>query len=206
MHKAILISGWIVLGYFSGALVWGYWISRFLYGTDIRRHGSGNIGATNVFRVLGPVPGILTFLLDILKGFVPVYFAQHIAGAGISHFFPVAVGCAAIVGHTFPIFLKGKGGKAVSCSFGVLLALFPVAASVALMVWLAVFLASGYVSLGSIAAAVALPIFVRFYGSDTLLVIVACAICVLVIWAHRANLKRLASGTENRMNIWKRLR
>ena len=198
-----LIAG-IAGGYLCGSLVWGYWIGR-LRGCDVRRHGSGNIGATNVYRVLGKGPGAVTLLLDIAKGALPVLLARRflpsLGPAGL-----VAVGAAAVVGNTFPVFLRFKGGKGVNCSFGVVLALFPAAAACALAVWLLVFLPSGIVSLASLCAALSLPFWIYAFQQNAIHTAAGAAIFLLIAWTHRANIRRLFRGEEPRTIPWKRLR
>jgi len=195
---------WILLGYVSGSLVWGYWIGRYFYKIDLRNKGSGNIGATNVFRVLGPVPGIFTFILDVLKGALPIILMKSIYGENVNQITLIAVGVAAIIGSKFSLFLKGKGGKSVNCSFGVILAMMPVEAIFSLFVWLVIFALTGYVSLASITAAIALPFLIFILQNDIHLLFVGIVICIVVIFAHRDNIKRLIGGTENRFSLWKK--
>lgn len=195
---------WIAGGYLSGSLVWGYWISRYFYNIDIRTKGSGNIGATNVFRVLGPLPGIITFSLDVLKGSLPVIFAKYFYGEGLNNLVLLSIGFAAIAGSKFSIFLKGKGGKAVNCSFGVLLATLPREAIISLFLWILVFFTTGYVSLASIFAATGLPVFVWIFQKDKIFTSASIFIWILIVVAHKENIKRLLQKKENRFNIWKK--
>ncbi|MCM8825432.1 MAG: glycerol-3-phosphate 1-O-acyltransferase PlsY [Candidatus Omnitrophica bacterium] len=195
---------WIIVGYFSGSLVWGYWISKYLYGVDIRTKGSGNIGATNVFRQLGPVPGILTFILDVLKGALPLVLLKNFYATNLNHLMILSVGLAAIIGSKFSIFLKGKGGKAVNCSFGVILAIIPIEAIICFFLWILVFMTTGYVSLASMTAAIGLPVFLWLMDKDKILIITGLIICAMIIMAHKENIKRLRKGKENRFKIWRR--
>ncbi|HOJ30491.1 MAG TPA: glycerol-3-phosphate 1-O-acyltransferase PlsY [bacterium] len=195
---------WIILGYLSGSLVWGYWIGKFFYGIDLRNKGSGNIGATNVFRVLGPVPGIFTFVLDVLKGALPVILVKNIYAKDANQIILATVGIAAIIGSKFSLFLRGKGGKSVNCSFGVILAMMPVEAIFSLVVWLGIFTLTGYVSLASIAAATALPFLILILQKNMPLIFIGILIFIVVIFAHRDNIKRLIEGKENRFSLWKK--
>ena len=197
-------AGWILCGYLSGSLVWGFWISRVFYGIDIRGHGSGNIGATNVYRVLGPIPGAATLILDVAKGYLPIFLAGRFSGDAVSSAFLLATGLAVIAGHTFPIFRGWKGGKAVNTSFGVMLALFPNAALCAFLVWITFFFLTGYVSIGSIISAAALPVFIRIFHGRPIFVAAGLTIAAVIIWAHRGNIRRLVRGNENRIRLWKK--
>jgi glycerol-3-phosphate acyltransferase PlsY len=197
--------------YLLGSIPFGLLIGR-LGGIDVRQHGSGNIGATNVWRVLGPKWGGATFLLDTGKGFAAVRLAENIGWVRVPQPVPedylayvaVFASLACIVGHSFPVWLRFKGGKGVATSLGVLLAVMPpVATTVVLTVWLIVFGLSRYVSLASILAALALPITVGallFFQELQARVYLAfaCAAAFLVVRRHRENIKRLFAGTESR--------
>jgi glycerol-3-phosphate acyltransferase PlsY len=171
-------------------------------GVDLRKHGSGNLGATNVFRVLGPRIGTVVFLFDMAKGAVPViYFARVADGSSsVTSLTQILCGIAAIAGHVRPLWLGfRKGGKGVATAAGVFLALAPIETALALLVFGITLLASGYVSLGSLLAAVVLPVLILIRdGKPTLLAGVCMAIAVFVFWAHRPNIRRLREGTENR--------
>ena len=171
-------------------------------GIDLRKHGSGNLGATNVFRVLGPRIGTAVFAFDMLKGGIPVYFFWRwvepttLAPAVVQ----VLCGVVAIAGHVRPLWLGfGKGGKGVATAGGVFLALAPLETTLALIAFAVTLFASGYVSLGSMIAAVLLPVllFIRD-GARSPLFWVCALIAVFVFWTHRANIERLRQGTENR--------
>jgi glycerol-3-phosphate acyltransferase PlsY len=171
-------------------------------GIDLRKHGSGNLGATNVFRVLGPRIGVAVFLFDMLKGALPVLYFWRWVDPSIAS--PVIVqilcGIAAITGHVRPMWLGfGKGGKGVATAGGVFLALAPVETSLALAAFAVTLLASGYVSLGSLVAATLLPVLLLIRdGARSPLFIVCAIVAVFVFWTHRANIDRLRQGTENR--------
>ena len=188
--------------YIIGSIPFGLLIAK-TQGLDIREQGSGNIGATNVLRCLGKPLGITCFVLDVLKGFLPAFFFPMLGtgGSGLQEGFPsigVLFGALAILGHNFPVFLKFKGGKGVATSAGVLLGVAPLAVGLGFLTWAIIFFASGYVSLGSILAAVvvALTGWLGHYGTVTALALTLLS--ALVIWRHRSNIKRLLDGTENK--------
>jgi glycerol-3-phosphate acyltransferase PlsY len=190
----------ILLAYLLGAMPNGLLIAR-LKGIDIRKVGSGNIGATNVMRSVGKPWGIATFVLDALKGFVPafVFPAVFPSGAG-----PAAVGVfsgvAAILGHNYPIYLRFRGGKGVATSAGVLLGIAPLAVLIGLGGWLLVFLATRYVSLASIVAAAVIVVcgWLAYRREGLLLPTTLTLLGILAIWRHRSNIQRLLAGTEHR--------
>lgn len=193
--------------YFLGTIPFGLLISRAC-GIDIRQHGSGNIGATNVWRVLGKKWGLLTFFCDAAKGWLAVWSGLRWAAAdpgvlGDASLAGIVAALGCIVGHSFPVWLGFKGGKGVATSLGVLVGMMPLASAIVLAVWLVVFLLWRYVSLASIAAALALPAVVsallssgRLSGQANLYF--ACVAGALVVRRHRENITRLLQGTENR--------
>lgn len=200
---------WIViilaLSYFVGAVPTGYLIVKALKNTDIRKVGSGNIGATNVKRVLGMKWFLIVLAIDALKGFVPVTVAGMVFGEKYA-FLPVLAGVAAILGHTFTVFLNFKGGKGVATSLGVFLALTPLSMLTAMVVFVILLMFFGYISLGSIAAAAMLPAFVYVYGEGGYLNLVqalSLAGAVFIIYKHKDNIKRLLNGTENKFEFKK---
>lgn len=171
-------------------------------GVDLRKHGSGNLGATNVFRVLGPRIGTAVFAFDILKGAIPVlYFWRWVDPSTVSSIVvQILCGLAAIAGHVRPLWLGfSKGGKGVATAGGVFLALAPIETSLAMAGFAITLLASGYVSLGSLVAAVLLPVMLFIRGGATSPLFILCAVIALfVFWTHRGNIDRLRQGTENR--------
>lgn len=179
-------------------------------GIDIRKHGSGNIGATNVLRVLGKKWGYLVFALDALKGFLAVRIAFAIGGAMIigtaqRELVGIVGGLACILGHTFPVWLRFRGGKGVATSAGVLLGLMPIAVFSVLAVWIILFQTTRYVSVASIGAAVALPVFVIAYQrlemlTGASLLPFSILIAGVVVWRHRSNMQRLLHGQEQRFD------
>ena len=192
-------------GYLAGSLPFGYLAGR-LKGIDIRQHGSGNIGATNAIRVLGKGIGIPVFLLDMLKGWLPVWLAQ--AWLGAQDYSPqwvsmaaVATGLAASLGHMFTFWLGGKGGKGVATTAGVLLGFAPLAMVGALAAWLLFFFTTRYVSLASLASAVGVPatmaVMMALSGRwNWVMLGFGLIIMVLVFVRHRSNIRRLLDGTE----------
>jgi glycerol-3-phosphate acyltransferase PlsY len=191
----------LVAAYALGSIPAAYLAGKWK-GIDLRKHGSGNLGATNVFRVLGPRIGGAVFAFDMLKGALPVllfwrYVDPTIASSAIIQ---ILCGVAAIAGHVRPVWLGfGKGGKGVATAGGVFLALAPVETGLALAAFALTLFASGYVSLGSMIAAALLPILLIIrYGIASPLVTVCAIVAVFVFWTHRANIQRLRQGTENR--------
>jgi glycerol-3-phosphate acyltransferase PlsY len=190
-----------ILAYLLGSIPTGYLMAK-ARGVDIRAVGSGNIGATNVFRALGKVPGTITLLVDCAKGVVAV-LAVPLLGARLfsverGGVLPIVCALAVILGHNYTCWLRFKGGKGIATSAGAVLGLAPLAVLICLVVWLAVFGVWRYVSLASIAAAAALPIAVLVTKQVGLLFYLAVALLVLAIWRHRSNIQRLLNGTENR--------
>ena len=190
----------VVLGYLLGSCPWGYWLVRVVKREDIRKVGSGNIGATNVWRTYGRRLGAPVVLLDTLKGFVPallgmLFVAPH-------HLSGIVAGAAAMLGHWRPLFLRfAKGGKMVATCGGVF---FGVAVWVALsagVAWLVVFLTLRYASLASIVAGIALPVFALLYGYPLSVVVFGAAAAGAILFLHRANLGRLRAGTESRFHF-----
>ena len=202
MPEAINISLTTAVAFLLGSIPTGYLVAR-AKGVDIRQHGSGNIGATNVFRTLGKPLGILVFFLDALKGFAAVWLAVRFGGP--SAWPPILAAVAAIAGHNYTPWLGFKGGKGIATSAGVLIALMPWAVLAIAVVWFGVFFATRYVSLASICASAALPVAVGalwFYGcggSGPLLGF-SVLIAALAIWRHRSNIQRLMAGTEHRFD------
>jgi glycerol-3-phosphate acyltransferase PlsY len=191
----------IFLAYLLGAIPFGLMLARMFAKADVRQAGSGNIGATNVVRVAGPVPGILTLLFDTAKGAFAVWLAGHFTGhnAGIM----MLAGITALLGHCYPVWLRFKGGKGVAAALGVFLALSPLAALSALATFVLVVAIWRYVSLGSVAAAAAMPLLMYLHWAPPLAPPLSITFgtlfaTALVIFKHRANLRRLLEGSEPR--------
>jgi acyl phosphate:glycerol-3-phosphate acyltransferase len=193
--------------YLIGAIPCSYLVGK-ARGIDIRQHGSGNVGATNVFRVVGKPWGILAFVGDFAKGFVPAFVFPLLAarsGAAVEPgLLAVACGCSAVVGHVFPVFLGFKGGKGIATSAGVLLGIAPAAVGIGVLVFGAVFLLTRYVSLASILAAAVIAVgawflyWERGVPASTLRPAALSALSLLTIYRHKSNIQRLLNGTEHR--------
>jgi acyl phosphate:glycerol-3-phosphate acyltransferase len=187
----------VLAAYLIGSFPTSYVVARAVKGIDLREHGSGNLGATNAFRVLGWRAATPIFIVDILKGFLPAFLFPQIDG-NVSVLWALVYGTAAIVGHVFSVYVKFKGGKGVATGAGVFLALAPLAVLGGLVLWLALVALTGYVSLASIAAAAALPVLVALTGAPTAVLVLSLLLATFVIYAHRANIRRLLRGEEHR--------
>lgn len=185
--------------YVLGATPTSLWVGKGLFGVDLREKGSGNLGATNTLRVLGWKPALPVVLIDVAKGWVPVTFFPLLA-PGLGDGWLLAFGGAAILGHVFSFWARFRGGKGIATSAGVFVALAPWALLVGLGIWIVLVASTRYVSLGSIGAALALPVAVGLTphaGGDATLWF-SVGLAAFVIWAHRANIGRLIRGEENR--------
>lgn len=204
----------VLLSYLLGSIPTGFLVAK-AKGVDIRSVGSGNIGATNVFRILGKAAGIFVLTADAAKGALAVavlapmvrnHFVDPLVTQDVPGFLRHAreiAGICAILGHNYTCWLRFKGGKGIATTAGVFAALAPAAFGIALAAWLVVFAASRYVSLASIVAAVALPLAVWLTGNGALLTGVSTALGALAIYKHKANIERLLAGTENRIGAQK---
>lgn len=191
------VFGLFVISFLLGSIPSGYVICRVFKNIDIRKYGSGNIGATNVYRVCGGFFATIVLILDILKGFIPVFISKNIL-----HFpSPVSIitGLLATSGHIFSIFLKGKGGKGVATSFGVIIGLFPLSALSSFIIWFIILLVSHIVSVASIIAGFFLPLLIYIFYKDISLTIFGVIIFFFIVYTHRENIKRLKKGKENRI-------
>lgn len=197
MHPLVAV----VLSYVSGSIPAAYLAGKWS-GVDLRAHGSGNLGATNVLRVLGPRIGLLVFAVDIAKGAAPVWFLPPLTAVAPNarNWVAVACGVGAILGHIRPVFLGfNKGGKGVATACGVFLALAPLEASLSLLIFVVVVMSSGYVSLASLTAALSLPVLLgASKGLQSPIFYVGLLTTAFVFWTHRANIQRLRAGTEYR--------
>jgi glycerol-3-phosphate acyltransferase PlsY len=190
----------LVIAYLAGSIPFAYLAGKLFKGIDLREHGSGNLGATNVFRVMGWKIASLVMVLDMAKGALPVLLLPPRIAPAHTELWAIAFGVAAIVGHVRPIFLLWKGGgKGVATAGGVFLALAPIASLISIAVFALVVYLSGYVSLGSLSSAVVLTVTVVIMKGASSPVAIACAvITAFVFWTHRANIGRLRRGEENR--------
>ncbi len=188
----------IILSYFFGAIPSGVWIGKIFKNIDVRDYGSKNSGATNSYRVLGAKLGIAVLVIDVLKGFIPLYIASKF---NLKYNDLVILGLVAILAHTFSCFISFKGGKGVATSLGVFLFLAPVITLILLVIFILVVYFTKYISLGSITAAFLLPIFTFFTHRDTYLFTLSVVIAIFVIYRHKTNISRLLSGTENKFKF-----
>jgi glycerol-3-phosphate acyltransferase PlsY len=194
LHSSVLI----LLSYLFGSLPIGLLVGRMVKGIDVRDYGSGNIGASNVWRIMGPLWGTAVFLCDFCKGYFPTVLTTRIHERlpDISPWLPVAVGLAAIIGHNFSPFLKFKGGKGVATSLGVVFGLSPTAAAVGFAVWGLCLLVTRYISVSSMLAAVVTSAILIYYHHDLPHVLFAVLVTFFVLFKHRPNMARLKAGTE----------
>ena len=212
MQAWLYFVSWLVLAYLVGAIPFGLLIGR-LNGVDIRTVGSRNIGATNIFRSVGKGWGVLTFTLDAVKGLVPALVFPRLGKEvlpvfqGLENSFGLLCGVAAILGHNFPIYLKFKGGKGVATSAGVLLGIAPAAVGIGMLGWVIIFASTRYVSVASIGATLAVVTtgWWRYRAAGLLLPVMLTLLGLLVVFRHKANIKRLLNGTENRFQVGKKV-
>jgi glycerol-3-phosphate acyltransferase PlsY len=199
----------LLLSYLLGSIATAVWVGRAFHHIDVREHGSGNAGATNVIRVLGWKTGIPVLLIDVLKGWLaamlPVFFYLAEPGSALLTNLQILSGVMAITGHVFPVFAGFRGGKGVATIFGVLLAIHPLVTISCLGIFLCVFLISGYVSLGSMSAGISFPVFLLiFFNTPSLLFKVFSVIVAIgLIITHRKNISRLLKGEESKLTYKK---
>jgi len=193
-YESGMLAALVALAYLLGSIPTGLLLGK-AYGIDVRKEGSGNIGATNLYRTVGRKVGAMTLVGDCLKGLLPVLAVKY---SSLPPDFAAWVGLAAFCGHVFSLFLKFRGGKGVATALGVFLALAPMAVAIAIAVFAAIMSSWRYVSLGSIAAAAIMPVAVALRGGNRALVTVTLIIAVIVILRHHENIRRLIAGTENR--------
>ena len=199
MWTAVL---YILGAYLIGAIPFAYLVAKKLKGIDIREHGSGNVGATNVGRVVGKKAGLTVLTLDFLKGLLPVLGAKALFGTAAFdpyHMVPVLVAIAAIVGHSRSIFIGFSGGKSVITSLGTFIALQPIPALLSAVAAISLVKLTRYVSVGSMLGAVLMPLFIWLFHGPTSYVIVTSLIALYIIYLHRSNIRRLMSHRENQI-------
>ncbi len=204
---AVLIA--MLIAYAIGSIPTAVWVGKGFYGKDVRRHGSGNAGATNTFRVLGWKAAVPVLLFDVFKGWAPVFILAPWVSKGESMdpvLFQLMIGAAALMGHVFPVFARFKGGKGIATSLGIVLAIHLQAALCCFGIFVAVFWATRFVSLGSMIAAICFPLVLWFMfkeGSEILLSF-SIAFAALIILTHRKNIGRLLSGNESKIFFGRR--
>lgn len=199
-----------IVAYLLGSIPTAVWIGKAKYGIDVREHGSKNAGATNTFRVLGKKAGITVLTIDILKGFTASFlpFVFNVGEWQSDRLITTQILASfmAVIGHVFPVFASFKGGKGVATSLGVIIGVHPPAAGICIGVFLLVFIVSQYVSLGAICAAVSFPtsVYLLVGTASIWLIGFSVLLAIVVIIAHRKNIRRLLGGNENKMNLFKR--
>src|SRR5262245_61817713 len=186
----------LTIAYMIGSVPFAWILARRWGASDLRRVGSGNVGAANALRAAGVAPGVIAVLLDAAKGAITVLIAQRLNGPPVV---PAVAGLAAILGHVYPVWLGFHGGKGVATAWGAFALLAPMAAAPVLTVFLVVVWITRYISLGSIVATTALPPLAYLTGSSPAVVAIAAAAAGLIVFRHRSNLRRLRDGTETRL-------
>lgn len=208
------ITAGIIASYLLGSVPTAYLFVKFLKGTDIRTVGSGNVGATNALRVLGKGAGITVLLIDVLKGFIPVFFFGNFLAAKVpplvtEELLRLLLGFACISGHNWTIFLGFRGGKGIAATLGVLIGLAVKVAGLKIVLvlllatWLAVFLVTRIVSLASLVTSIALPVYMVLFKESAVMIISGTLLCAFVFLRHWPNIKRLLKGREPRLNFKK---
>jgi glycerol-3-phosphate acyltransferase PlsY len=193
---SLALVAWLPAAYLLGAIPTSYVVARLAAGVDLREFGSKNLGATNLYRLLGWKAAIPVALFDVAKGAAPVLV--FLATVGQPEWWALVVGMAAVVGHVYSPFVSFKGGKGVAAATGVFLAYTPAAIGAAAVVWAGFVFSTGYVSLGSILAALSFPLFVGLLYPGNAALWVATGVALFVVFAHRSNIRRLLAGTEAR--------
>ncbi len=196
----------VLISYLIGSIPTAYIFGKCYKGIDIRQHGSGNVGATNVFRVLGKYPGMIVLILDVLKGLVVIAFVSDFLGL-ISPLERILLAVSAVCGHNWTIFLQFKGGKGIATSLGIIIGLaikiasFRLVLVFTLLSWLICFLATGYVSLASIIAATLFPIIMLITKQSIEFICLGVIFCIFVVFRHKSNIQRLFIGSESRFKF-----
>ncbi|MGB8491206.1 MAG: glycerol-3-phosphate 1-O-acyltransferase PlsY [Bacteroidales bacterium] len=207
MMETLKLSATFILSYLLGSVATAVWVGRIFHNTDVREHGSGNAGASNVIRVLGWKTGIPVLVIDVFKGWLaamlPVFLNLAPHGSPALANYQIIAGLLAVIGHIFPVFAGFRGGKGVATVFGVLLAVYPLLTLSCMFVFLCVLLATGYVSLSSMSAGVAFPIllFLIFSTPSVFLKIFSVLVAVSLLITHRQNIARLIKGEEPKLII-----
>lgn len=199
-----------LVAYLIGSIPTAVWIGKAKYGVDVREHGSNNAGATNTFRVLGKKAGTTVLLIDIVKGFIPVFlpYLFRVGQWNSDELITVQIVAAlgAVIGHVFPLYARFKGGKGVATSLGVIIGIHPPAAGICIGVFLIIFLSTHFVSLGAICAAIAFPLVLTLIFGVTSYWLLGFSVLLsaIVVFAHKKNIGRLIAGNESKMNVFKK--
>jgi acyl phosphate:glycerol-3-phosphate acyltransferase len=200
----------LIGAYLIGSIPSAVWVGKAFYNIDVREYGSGNAGATNTFRVLGKKAGIPVLLMDIFKGFLAIQLVEltgdYLPATQQYVNFKLALGIAALLGHIYPVFAGFRGGKGVATLLGILIGVQPMAALICSVIFLFLFLISGYVSLGSMGAAIAYPFIIMLALNETIptVNIFAMAVAILVLITHQKNIERLLKGTESKILLFRK--
>lgn len=196
----VYVLGFVImlgLGYLVGSIPFGLVVGKVFYGIDVREHGSGNVGTTNVFRVLGKRAGIAVLVCDMLKGYVPA----AIAAALFDPWFAIFIAAAPVVGHMYSVFLKGKGGKGIATGAAVVLALVPIVFAIIILAWIVLVLVTRYISVASLAASSLVPVLAIWFREPLPYEIAGVLVAIIIWWAHRGNIHRLLAGKEPRVRL-----
>ena len=199
-----------LIAYLIGSIPTAVWIGKATYGVDVREHGSNNAGATNTFRVLGKKAGVTVLLIDIVKGFLPVFLPNlfKVGPWNSDELITVQIVAAlcAVLGHVFPLYAGFKGGKGVATSLGVIIGIHPPAAGLCILLFLIIFLSFHFVSLGAICAAIAFPLILTFVFNVTSVWLLGFSVLLsaIVVFAHKKNIGRLIAGNESKMFVFKK--
>jgi acyl phosphate:glycerol-3-phosphate acyltransferase len=191
----------LIATYFFAAIPFGFIVGKAFAGIDIREHGSKNVGATNVWRVLGKPAGIATLILDMLKGVLPVYIAIKFFPSTQDplHLIPALTSCMAVIAHSKSIYIGFSGGKSVGTGLGTYLVMQPLASVITIVLSVGCILLTRYVSVGSILGAILIPVLFSVFGAPPSYIILSSLICIYVTFKHKANIQRLIRGEENRI-------
>ncbi len=186
----------LIFSYLLGSIPNGLIFGKLIWKKDLRKVGSGNIGATNAWRSIGKTAGIFIFALDFLKGALSVFIAQEFSGEPLMM---ILAGFFSILGHSFSLFLKFHGGKGVATGLGVISMLMPKITAVVFLIWLAIVFVTRYVSLGSIVASICVPLLAIFFGEPTEFILLGALAAVFITVRHKENISRLSRGIENKV-------
>ncbi len=189
--------GLVVLGYLVGSLSPSVFLGRLFKGVDVRKHGSGNAGTTNAFRVLGVKLGLAVLVADVLKGVLPVLLAKYLSTPLVT----VLVAFACVIGHNYSLFLRGKGGKGVATGAGAAVAMMPIPMAIVVVLFVLLLVTTRIVSVASIACTIMFPVMAAVFHQPLAYIVGACVMAAVVLWAHRGNFRRLWLRQEPRVNF-----
>ncbi len=189
-----------VISYIVGAIPFAFIFTRLITGEDVRKIGSGNVGATNATRVMGFKMGVLVGVLDVLKGFIGVSIAQWLLPSNLPIYYLLLASFLTVIGHNWSIFLNFSGGKGVATTFGILLKLMPVSFFAFIIIWLSIVLLTRYVSLASIVSAISIPVIAFLYYENFYLTFFSLLLAMLIIIRHHSNIDRLVKGNERKVH------